>query len=359
MTIKDLINTRLKNQLISDSKFSTAEQIVSHLGAVQAQDYYGSLWAIGLRLKNSSQESIEKEIVNRKIVRTWPMRGTLHFVTAKDVRWMLKLLAPRIFAGSKRRHLQLELDEATFNRSREIFIRTLQGGNKLTRDEMYSLLESNNISAAGQRGIHILGKLAMEGVICFGDRQGKQQAFVLLDEWITNFINLNREESLAEITLRYFKSHGPATLQDFTWWSGLTAADTRTGLELVKSKLEQEQYNGRIFLFSSQKIVKNSSRENSVLLPAFDEYLVCYKDRSDVLDIKHKKHANAGGMLSPTIVVNGKVTGTWRRMIKNNKVLIEIFPFTSLNKKQHNKIIIAAEQYGRFINKTVILKLRK
>jgi hypothetical protein len=359
MTIKDLIYNRLINQLISSSGSENPEQVVSSLGAIQAQDYYGSLWAIGLRLKNSTEEGVEKAITERKIVRTWPMRGTLHFVAAEDIRWMLTLFAQRIISGTKSRHKQLELDEKIFNRSKEVFIKNLQGGKQLTRDDMYKLLEKNKISSAGQRGIHILRELALDGLLCFGNRHGKQQTFVLLDEWVPNSKNLNREESLAEITLRYFNSHGPATLYDFSWWSGLTIADAKSGLEMVKHKFIRGNYNDRTFISPMQRKPEKKSLFNSILLPAFDEYLVGYKTRSDVLKPEYKKFANAGGMLSPTIINHGKVSGTWRRSIKSEKVIVELFPFAALSKTYYKNVLNAAELYGRFINKKIFIKLRK
>ena len=359
MTIRDLINTRLKNQLISNPLTSKPDRVVSSMCAVQAQDYYGSLWAIGLRLKNSSESIIEKAVADRTIVRTWPMRGTLHFISSEDIRWMLQLLTPRIISGSKGRYKQLELDDKIFKRSRELFIKNLRGGKQFTRNEMYNLLESNKISAEGQRGIHILGRLAMEGVICFGIRQGKQQTFVLLDEWIPKSKNLSREQSIAELTMRYFKNHSPATLQDFTWWSGLSVSDAKNGLEMVKSEFKQDSCNGRTFLFTHKNKSEKDSTFGTILLPAFDEYLVGYKVRSDVLDPKHKNNANAGGMLSPTIIIDGQVAGTWRKSIKNDRVIVELSQFKILSKTLFEEVVKAVEQYGRFINKKVTVKMRK
>jgi hypothetical protein len=204
---------------------------VGGLGAVQAQDYLGALWAIGLRLR-AAETAIEQAIATRSIVRTWSMRGTLHFVAAEDVRWMLGLLAPRSLASSLGRLRALELDQAVFNRSRDLFIAALSGGKQLRREAMLELLASANISPGGQRGIHILGRLAQEGLICFGAREGKQHTFALLEEWVPQaMLRLgpkSRDEALAELARRYFTGHGPATLPDFVWWSGLTTSEART-----------------------------------------------------------------------------------------------------------------------------------
>lgn len=202
---------RLSNQYLAKNRFADPGDVVAWFGAVQAQDYLGSLWGIGLRTIDACEGAVEKAIANRKIVRTWPMRGTLHFVPAADVRWMLKLLTPRVIARSAGRYRQLELDKRTFANSKKVFVRALEGGKQLTRTEMYKALEAAKISVAGQRGIHILGHLAQEGLICFGNRRAKQQTFVLLDEWVPENQSLNREEALAKLARCYFRSHGPAT----------------------------------------------------------------------------------------------------------------------------------------------------
>jgi hypothetical protein len=186
----DLLNIarqRLYNQLIASNRFEKPGDVVGWLGAVQAQDYLGSLWAIGLRLQNATEQAIEQALATRAIIRTWPMRGTLHIVAAADVRWMLELLTPRVVARSARRlQQQFSVDEAVLARSRQVLVRALQGGQQLSRDAMYQALEAAHISTASGRGLQILWRLAQEGLVCFGAREGKQHTFVLLDEWAPN-----------------------------------------------------------------------------------------------------------------------------------------------------------------------------
>ena len=270
MTRLNIGRQRLANQLIAHSTFANPSDVVKWFGAVQAQDYLGALWAVGLRTHHTTEKEIEQALANRSIVRTWPMRGTLHFVAAEDIRWVLKLLTPRVMAGSASRLKQLELDDATFARSRKAIVRTLQGGQPLERAEMYQVLESAHISTAGQRGIHILGRLAQEGVICFGARSGKQHTFVLLDEWIPRSRMLDREAALAELTQRYYTSHGPATLRDFVWWSGLSPTDARAGLEMVKPNLHEEMIDGQTFWFAGSTLSSKAKMPTAYLLPGFD-----------------------------------------------------------------------------------------
>ncbi|HEX5084114.1 MAG TPA: winged helix DNA-binding domain-containing protein [Blastocatellia bacterium] len=357
MTISDIARLRLHNQRISASMFRRPADAVAWLGAVQAQDYLGALWAVGLRLRNAVEADIEQALADRKIIRTWPMRGTLHFVAAADARWMLELLTPRIVANIAQTFLrQFDLDERAFARSKELFVRALQGGKRLARTAMYKVLEEGGVSTAGQRGRHILWRMAQDGVICFGSREGRQQTFALLDEWAPKAKRLSRDESLAEITKRYFTSRGPATLQDFMWWSGLTKADASAGLEMAKRSLVRETFNGQPYWLASSTPETKDPPPSAYLLPAFDEYTVAYKDRGAVLDPAYTKQANPGnGVLSPVIVIGGRVVGTWKRTLKKDSLAISQSHFAKLKRIEAQAITEAASRYGKFLGASLIL----
>jgi hypothetical protein len=356
MTTLDIAHHRLYNQQISHTKCTTPAEVVAWLGAVQAQDYPGAKWSIALRLPNGTDRDIEQAIADKTIIRTWPMRGTLHFVAAADIRWMLALLTPRIIAGSTLRHQRLELDEAIFARCKELFTKVLQGGKQLTRDEMYAVLEQNTISTAGQRGYHILWRSAQEGLICFSALRDKQQTFALLDEWVPNAQNMERDQALAELAKRYFTSRGPATVQDFAWWSGLKISDARVGLEMVKSQLVQETIAGQTYWMPNISISQSSSTTVH-LLPGFDEYVLGYKDRSAVLDPMHAAKICPGnnGMFMPTIVINGRIVGIWKRTLKKHTVVMTPSPFTALTATENHAFSTAAGHYGTFLDLPVIL----
>jgi hypothetical protein len=355
MTPRDIAHSRLVNQQIAQPMGRKPHEVVASLGAMQAQDYLGALWGIGLRLADATEADIEQAIADRTIIRTWPMRGTLHFLAARDVRWMLELLAPRTIASAARRHQQLELDDAVFARSKKLFISALQGGRQLTRNELSELLERAHISTANQRGYHILWWLAHDGVICFGARQGKQPTFVLLDEWLPNARSLAHDEALAEVTRRYFTGHGPATLPDFVRWSGLKNADAQTGLEMVSSQLAHETIDGNVYWMPQGVSLSRQVSPTAYLLPGFDEWMLGYKDRSASLDPQHAPKITPGdnGRFSPTIVIGGRVAGTWKRTLKKNAVVITPSIFTSLNKTQTRAVAAAAERYGRFLGLSV------
>jgi hypothetical protein len=351
MTKSDIARLRLHNQHISGATFDKPGEVVAWLVAVQAQDYLGALWAVGLRMRNAIEADVERALADRTIIRTWPMRGTLHFVAAADARWMLELLTPRIVANNAQRLIrEFDLDESAFARSKELFARALQGGKQLTRNAMYRVLEAGGVTTASQRGLHILGRLAQDGFICFGAREGKQQTFVLLDEWAPKAKRMSRDESLAELARRYFTSRGPATLQDFAWWSGLTVADASAGLEMAKRRLAQESINGQTYWDAPSTPSGKDPSPAVYLLPAYDEYTVAYKDRSAVLDPAHAKQANSGnGIIYPTIVVDGQVVGTWKRAIKKNTLAISHSPFAELRPAETRAITEAASRYGKFL----------
>jgi hypothetical protein len=356
MIALDIPHHRLYNQRIVQEKSELPSQVVAWFGAMQAQDYASVKWAIGLRCCRATDAIIEQAIVKKTIVRTWLMRGTLQIVAASDVHWMLELLAPRIIANSARRYQQLELDDTTFVHSYETLTKELQGGKQLTRAEIMLGLEQAGIYTTDQRGYHILRRAGLEELICFGPIQDKQETFVLLDEWVPHSKNMKRDEALAELAGRYFGSHGPATLQDFIWWSGLKVADARTGLEIAKTRLHQETIQGQTYwLPQNNSILKNPS-PTVYLLPAYDEYFLGYKARNAVLDTKYDKQAvSSNGVFRPMVVIDGQIVGIWKRTYEKGSVIITPSPFKSLTKAENQALLAAANQYGAFLGLSVIL----
>jgi len=326
------------------------------MGGMQGQDFPGAKWSVGLRLPQATDADIDRAIDRGKIIRTWPMRGTLHIVAAADVRWILSLTSPGNIAGSLRRRQALELDDKTLFRCREVFAKTLQGGKQKSRDEMYAALENAGISTAGQRGYHILWNAALHGLICFAATTNKEQTFALLDEWVAPAKAKPRDEALAELALRYFTSHGPVTLADFIWWSGLSAGEARAGFEAIKSNLVQETANKQTYWMPSDITLPNNSASGFVL-PGFDEYLLGYKDRSAVLDSTHADKVCPGGngVFASTIVINGRVVGTWKRAIKKSSVEIIASPFSPLKKTERRAFDEAAERYAAFMSLSAVL----
>jgi len=355
----NIARLRLTTQHIVRPAFDDPAAVVRWLGAVQAQDYLGALWGVGLRTRPATEESVEAAVARGAILRTWPMRGTLHFVAAEDARWMLALLTPRMIAGSAGRYRQLELDEPVFARSSRIAAKALEGGNRVQRKALYALWNKAGIATDGSRGLHILGHLAQKGLICFGPRDGKQPTFVLLEEWAREARLKPRDEGLGELARRYYSSHGPATVHDFAWWSGLTLAEARAATELARSSLEHDDVSGRTFWHAAAPAARVKPSE-AYLLPAWDEFTVAYRDRGDILDPAHARKVNAGGgVLKPVVVMNGQVVGTWQRKIGKRAVVVEPIPFKRPGSEEARAITAAAERYGRFLGLPGEARLRK
>lgn len=347
----DIAHQRLVSQRIMGEKFKSPEEVVRWMGAMQAQDYLQALWAIGLRMQAATVADIEQAIADRRILRTWPMRGTLHFVPSEDAKWMLKLSVARMLAASKHRREQLELDEAIIERTRLLFHDALRGGQRLSRPELMQLLENAGISTGGQRGYHLLFYMALTGLICLGPLEGKQQTFVLLDEWVPQPRELSREDALAEMARRYFTSHGPASVQDFTRWAGLTVTDAKSGLEAVRSELIAEKINGQQYWMANHTPDHQLRPATSIyLLPGFDEYLLGYKDRSAVLAAEHADKIVPGnnGIFLPTLVVTGTVVGTWKRKLGKRSVEVLLQNFTH-HAASEEAVIEAAKWYSNFV----------
>ena len=356
--MEDIPARRLLAQRIAAPSEGSVTDLVSHLGAMQAQDYRSALWAIGLRIGGSTEATVEQAIADRQIVRTWPMRGTLHFVAAADAHWMLELLTPRVIAAAAKRAEQHGLDEPTFRRCRRICIDALTGGTALTRGDLFAKLEAAGVSTESQRGYHIVWRLAQERLICFGPHAGKQPTFVLLDEWVGSAPSRPRADALRELAERYFTSHGPATLQDFVRWAGLKITDARAGIQ--DAELSHATIDSVTYWMSTRAVQQRKEPSRAAyLLPAFDEYLLGYGDRSAVLDDLHAGKIVPGnnGIFLPTVVVNGRVVGTWKRQPRGKAVVISVQPFAKLPKSSEPAIKAAAERYSAFVGKSVEVRI--
>jgi hypothetical protein len=328
--------------------------VVTWLGAVQAQDYVGAKWALGLRLRGATDDGVENAFAEGSLLRTHVMRPTWHFVTPADIRWMLALTAPRIEAGSARRYRELELDRDTLARSNVVLEQALQGGHQLTRDEMRNALERAGIATDGQRLSYMLMHAELDGVICSGARRGKQHTYALLEERVPSARPLEHDEALAKLVERYFSSHGPATLHDFSWWSGLTMADARNGLSMLESRMLHETIDDVTYWFSASGPDADAAGARfqvAYLLPNYDEHTVGYRDRSAVLDPSHRGELALGTV----IVLDGQIVGTWQRALKKNTVVVEAKPFMLLTEAEREAVSTAATRYGAFLGLPTIL----
>jgi hypothetical protein len=374
MNVADMLHLRLRNQLIAaETRADSPAKVVERLCAMQAQDYSGSLWAVGLRCStNQTVADVERALAERRIVRTWPMRGTLHLIAPGDVRWMLALLAPRPLARASTRERQLGFDSTTFARARRLLSSEMAGGRLISRPDAMALLEADGIGTQGQRGYHILWRLAQEGLLVLGPVRDKQQTFALLDEWVAPGTAeqdaLPREVGLCRLAERYFAAHGPATIADFARWAGITKSDARTGLSgVAEGHLARLEVDGSEYWLSADSLAASQEQASRVgsdaqstavadpdvdLLPGFDEYLLGYADRGPQLAEHFEMYGStvsSNGMFSATMVIDGRVQGVWRRVFRRDHVEVTVRGFRRLKASERRSLCQATERYGEFV----------
>ena len=351
MTKSDILNHRLLNQNISYSGFTRPADLVQWLGGIQGQDYPNAKWAIGARIPSITDEIIEKDIEKRSIIRTWMFRGTLHIVSGKDIHWLLKLLSGRIITSGAARKRQLGLDDRILQKCLKLLYLLLKDNNTLTREEITNGFKHNGIKAEGILLSHILQYSALNGQICFGPKRGSEFTFVLLDEVSDPGLSMSREEALCELAWRYFTSHGPATIMDFIWWSGVTGKDARTALEMVRNNLLSEKFEENEYLMPADS-KKPANKKMIYLLPAFDSYLIAYRDRSIFInDLNFSRVVSTNGIFRPIIVKDGKIEGIWKRSFKKDKLIVEANFFKAPKESVREEVFKWANQFTKYLNK--------
>jgi hypothetical protein len=325
---------RLVAQRIAGPAHPAATAAVRALAAVQGQDYPGALTSVALRTAGRRRADVEAALDAGELVRSWPMRGTLHLVAGDDLPWLLELLAARVLAAAAGRRRDLGLSDADTERARAVAVTALEGGRGLRREALLAAFADGGLDITGQRGYHLLWTLAQTGTLCLGPTEGGQQLFVLLDEWLPARRRRERAEALGEVALRYFTGHGPASVRDLARWAGLTLGDARAGLALVRPQLAAVEVDGVEYLLAPETAdllatVREEAR-GVFLLPGFDEFLLGYGDRSAVLDPQFADRIVPGGngMFRPTVVSEGRVVGTWAWTGRGERRSVTATPFT-------------------------------
>lgn len=336
---------RLKSQRVGDTMLKSPEEVVAWMGAMQAQDYGMARWAVGVRLPEAPIRSVQDAIDRREIIRTHVLRPTWHFVSAKDAAWMLDLTAPFIHASLQPRLRELELTPSLIGKAHALIAKALADSACLNRDEIVRMLAAGKLDLQGQRAAHVLLTAELDKLICNGPLRQKKNTYALFTKTTGQSRTLSRDEALATLCRRYFESHGPATVQDFTWWSGLPAKDARTALEMNRAHLISEKMGTATYWFAAG-IAGARARDSVHLLPAFDEFIISYKDRTPSLAAAHHVTAIASnGIFRPVIVYNGQVIGLWKKTHARNRPAIEteFFPKVKIPKTPaFNKLLKTA-----------------
>lgn len=349
-----IASLRLNNQHIGGSRFTTAQQIVAWMGAMQAQDFPMAKWALGIRLPDSTEIEIEAAFNKGELLRTHLLRPTWHLVTSNDVSWMLELTAPHIKASLKPRYAQLGLTPDLLSRCERVIEIALHERPSLTREEIVTELNKVGIATDENRASHILGFAELDQLLCSGPIVKGKPTFALLDARVLKKKTFTREEALGCLASTYFSSHGPATLQDFTWWSGLPVSEARRALEIVKSNFISETVNGLTFWSSGFEIFPAVAEPGAYLLPAYDELIISYADRQAMLPLGFQDRSiSSNGVFKPVILIDGLATGVWKRTFTKDRVIVEIEFFDKRDEGTLSQLDAAVGHYGHFLGKIV------
>lgn len=349
------IAARLLNQRLVDSTLTRPEAVVSWLGAVQAQEYGPARWGLAQRMVSSTDAAIAQAFDEGRILRTHVLRPTWHFVVPSDIRWILALSAPRVHAANGYSYRTSGLDPKARLRGSGVIARALEGARHLTRTELAEALRRARLPVTGQALACMVMHAELEGIICSGPRRGRQFTYALIDERVAPSPGYTREEALAELTRRYFTSRGPATIRDFVWWSGLTVAQARAGIDSLGRRLASRRIDDKVYWQASDapQPVDRATRPVVRLLPIYDEFLIAFRDRDWVASSAARTITVAPNVFEHQLVVDGRVEGGWKVVHGAAATSVTVTPWGPLARPVHKAIRSEVERYAAFLQRPV------
>ncbi len=351
MDTDDIAKIRLYNQQITHKKFKTAGKLVEWMGAMQAQELDMAKWAIGMRLPGVTEEDIDHAINRAEIIRTHLLRPTWHFVAAKYLHALLELSAPRIKSSLISRHKQLGLTNDLLKKSNNIIETTLLGHDQVDRNEFVQRFKKANIPLDNNMAAHLLLMAELDGLICGGRIVNKRHTYALLEERVPKPASIDKQEVMALLARKYFTSHGPATLEDFTWWSGLKAKDAREAIAMIKKEMVCFELEHGKYWMTEKNYPNTSNGDVYHIFPAYDEFLISYKNRNASITLENSKKAiSNNGIFRPIITKNGQVIGIWKKQRKNKMVKFETDYFIVPQPDTTANVEKQFSEYLRFIN---------
>lgn len=345
-------NIRLLNQQLLNPLFSSPKELVSWMGAMQAQNYPMVKWAVGMRLKSAKMQTVDEALRKGEILRTHVMRPTWHLVAAEDIRWMLKLSAQRIISAndSYAKGYDLEISEELYTKSYHLLEKILCGQKSLTRQEIADHFNRSGIQVDTHRMTRFMSRAEQVGIVCSGEDKGGKCTYALLEERVAPVPEITKDEALARLARSYFRSHSPAVLQDFIWWSGFPISEARQAIYLIESELTSEQWNGQTWYVHNACRTRGKVTGCLHLLPSYDEYLLGYKDRTDVLPKEHYPKAfTNNGLFYPVILHEGQVIGNWNKSARKGGKQIEHTCFRLHDCLNEVVLTQEKERYIRFL----------
>jgi hypothetical protein len=314
-----------------------------------------SQWAVGVRSAEGRKQLFDAAFASGAILRTHVLRPTWHLVSADDISWMLDLTAPQIYTAMRSRHQQLGLTSRYINKCLKAIEKALSGGVHLTRKELVTALARSGIQVGGDNApAHIMLHAELEKLVCSGMPAGKEQTFALFHERVQNLQTFPRAEAIARLADTYFQTRGPATIEDFSWWSGLSKRDATAGIEAIKARLDHVTVSDQIYWFNENHLKDPGHTTGVYLLPAYDEFLLSYQDRTAVLPKpQFTTVISNNGIFRPIVVTNGTVSGIWSSKNTRKAISITIQHFTRPGQKHKDAISSVAGQFGVFHGKEI------
>jgi len=347
-----IVRRRIREQRLVGEPFDTAADVVGFLGAMQSQEFAEAKWSISERTGGLTEAEVDDAFDRGEILRTHVLRPTWHFVTPADIRWMLALTAPRVHAGNRSRYRDLGLDEDALARSHELLAQALEDGDPRTRQELGEALAGAGVDTEGQRLAHTMMHAELEQLIVSGPRRGKQHTYLLLDHRVPHAVDWAPEDLVAELALRFFTSHGPATMRDFCWWSGLKVADARAGVEAAGEHLAALHEDGTPWHAAADP-PPGADTGGAFLIPMYDELGVGYRDLRMVM----AKQPPRDGLMSRPVVIDGATVGSWKRTLSAKAAVVEATLFTGLSKSEKEKLADVVARFGRFLELPATLEI--
>ncbi len=349
MNTQDILKIRLHNHLLGSATLQEPHEVVSYMGAMQSQAFEMAKWGIGARLKGATNAAIEDAINTGKIIRTHILRPTWHFVAAEDIRWMLQLSAPRVKPILMGYWKMRGIEKSVYTPAIRVIEKLLENGNHLTRQEIGDALIAQGIIADPDLTHCITGIAEIDGIVCSGRLKGNKQTYALMHEWIPKTEKLCKEEALERLARTFFTSHGPATLQDFCWWSGMTLTDAKKVMGQMKHDFICKEVNGRTFWMKNDIVLPTNNDDSLLLLPPFDEFVVSYKDRSELIEDHHYgKVMTKNGLFSPTVMLNGEIIGSWKKVSIKGKPNVEVSFFVKPTKKIESLVEKKVKEFSEY-----------
>lgn len=339
---------RMHTLRLSGQTYPSPAAVVEGLLAVQSENHAQASWAVGTRTSGFTEAQFGRLFDDGVILRTHVLRPTWHYVSPDDIRWLVDLTAPRISRLMVQLQRELELNDAVLEASADVIADALSGGVHLTRDALGDRMRDAELPAEGQRLGVMMANAEMSGLVCSGAMEGKQHTYALLDERASEARRLDRDEALAELVLRYFTGHGPATERDLAYWATMTLVDVRAGLADVADQLDHFEHDGRTYWFGQPPPDEGPSSPRAHLLQVLDEYHNGYQDSRYVLDVDGLVPRGRGATMGMALV-DGQMVGELRRTIRPSEATFEIGLCRNLDDDELDALHAAAGRYGRFL----------